>query len=70
MTQKHIERKQLENTFQNWKEQQMNQQTRKNWHINELNANLVVYSRGLLVVIGNVDNVDGLSLRVFVDAIN
>lgn len=29
-----------------------------------------MYSRGLLVVIGNVDNVDGLSLRALLDAIN
>lgn len=30
----------------------------------------LVNSHGLLVVIANVDNVDGVSLRVFVDAIN
>lgn len=29
-----------------------------------------MYSRGLLVVIGNVDDVDGLSLRALLDAIN
>lgn len=38
-------------------------------HIFELGF-CCVYSRGLLVVIGNVDNVDGLSLRVFDAAIN
>lgn len=34
------------------------------------NLNGMLYSRGLLVVIGNVDDVDGLSLRVFDPAIN